>query len=247
VAARATLYWFDISHPAQAARLMLERKRIDYRTVDLMAGFHPLLLRLAGFRGGSVPAVKLDGRRLQGSLAISRGLEEVVPEPPLFPRDPYARRPVVEAESWGERELQPVARRLNRWLLRRDHGIRRWFATQVGMPAPAVAAVVQRPLITVFARISNADDAHIRADLERLPALLDHVDGLIAAGVIGGEEPNAADFQIGTSVWALMRFSDLRRFVEGHPAAGLAERLLPAELERVPPGLPPEWLPAAPR
>jgi glutathione S-transferase len=115
------------------------------------------------------------------------------------------------------------------------------------MPAPAVAAVVQRPLITVFARISNADDANIRADLKRLPFLLDHVDRLIAAGVIGGEEPNAADFQIGTSVWALRRFTDLRRFVEGHPAAGLAERLLPAELERVPPGLPPEWLPAAPR
>jgi hypothetical protein len=64
---------------------MLERKRIDYRRVDLMAGLHPLLLRVAGFRGGSVPAVKLDGRRLQGSLAISRGLEERVRVPPGLP------------------------------------------------------------------------------------------------------------------------------------------------------------------
>ena len=245
--ARATLYWFDISHPAQAARLMLDRKRVRYRKVDLLAGFHPLLLRLAGFRGGSVPALKVDGRRLQGSLAISRGLDELVPEPPLFPADPEERRAVIEAESWGESELQPIPRRLNRWLLDRSHEMRRWFATRMGLPAPAVAAVVQRPLIAVFARISTADDTTVRADMQRLPGLLDHVDALIATGVIGGDEPNAADFQIGTSVWALMGFSDLRPFVEDRPAAALAGRMLSPPREPVPPGLPPEWLPPAPR
>src|SRR5215217_398618 len=237
MAARAALYWFDMSHPAQAARLMLDRKGIDYRAVSLLAGFHPLLLRLAGFRGGSVPALKIDGRRLQGSLAISRGLDELVPEPPLFPADPRARLAVVEAESWGERELQPIPRRLNRWLLHRSHEMRRWFATQVGMPAPGVAAVVQRPLIAVFAHISSADDATVRADIQRLSSALDHVDSLIAAGVIGGDQPNAADFQIGSSVWALTRFSDLSRFLEDRPAAALAGRLLPMGVERVPPGL----------
>jgi glutathione S-transferase len=243
MAPSATLYWFDMSHPAQAARLMLDRKGVDYRSVDLLAGFHPLLLRLAGFRGGSVPALKLDGRRLQGSLAISRGLEELVPEPPLFPADSGARQAVVQAESWGERELQPVPRRLNRWLLQHSHAIRRWFAARVDMPAPGVAAVVQRPLIGAFARISHADDPTVRADLQRLPDLLDHVDGLIGRAVIGGDQPNAADFQIGTSIWALMRFSDLTGIVEGRPAAGLVDRLLPVGGDRVPAGLPPEWLP----
>jgi glutathione S-transferase len=247
MAASATLYWFDMSHPAQAARLMLDRKGIDYRSVDLLAGLHPVLLRLAGFRGGSVPALKLDGRRLQGSLAISRGLEELVPEPPLFPADPGARQAVVEAESWGERELQPVPRRLNRWLLVHSHAIRRWFAGQLGIPAPAVAAVVQRPMLAAFARISHADDPTVRADLQRLSTLLEHVDALIAQGVIGGADPNAADFQIGTSIWALMRFSDLTSLVESRPAAALAERLLPSAGERVPSGLPREWLPADPR
>lgn len=244
MAPSATLYWFDMSHPAQAARLMLERKGIDYRSVELLAGFHPLLLRLAGFRGGSVPALKLDGRRLQGSLAISRGLDDLAPEPRLFPADPPARQAVVDAEAWGERELQPIPRRLNRWLLVHSHAIRRWFAEQVGMPAPGVAAVVQRPLMMAFARISQADDPTVRVDLQRLPGLLDHVDRLIADGVIGGDEPNAADFQVGTSIWALMRFSDLAGYLEGRPAAALAARLLPAGGDRVPAGLPPEWLPA---
>ena len=101
--------------------------------------------------------------------------------------------------------------------------------------------------IVAFARISHADDPTVRADLQRLPGLLELVDGLIRQGVIGGDQPNAADFQIGTSIWALMRFSDLTRIVEGRRAAELADRLLPVGGDRVPAGLPPEWLPAAPR
>jgi glutathione S-transferase len=115
------------------------------------------------------------------------------------------------------------------------------------MPAPAVAALVQRPMIAAFARISRADDPTVRADLQRLPALLEHVDALIAQGVIGGDDPNAADFQIGTSIWALMRFSDLTSFVESRPAAALGERLLPSPGERVPSSLPRQWLPAGAR
>jgi len=32
--------------------------------------------------------------------------------------------------------------------------------------------------------------------LGRLRGLLDHVDALVAEGTIGGEQPNAADFQV---------------------------------------------------
>ena len=39
------------------------------------------------------------------------------------------------------------------------------------------------------ARLNHADDDAVRADLARLPALLDHVDELLAHGVIGGAEP----------------------------------------------------------
>ena len=59
----------------------------------------------------------------------------------------------------------------------------------------------------------------MRADIERLPELLDHVDALIADGTIGGAEPNAADFQILASVRVLLEFEDLAGLLEGRPCA----------------------------
>jgi glutathione S-transferase len=220
---------------------MLERKGIDHEVVELLAGLHPLQLRAAGFRGGTVPALKLDGRRVQGSLRISRALERARPDPPLFPPD--VRAAVEEAEAWGERELQPVPRRLFRWAVSHDAGLRRWLAGDVlGMPAPRLMATGYAPLSRAFAAMAGASGERVRADIAELPANLDRVDGLIAAGTIGGNEPNAADFQIGTAVRVLMAFEDLRDRMEGRPASELAMRVLPQFPGPVPRSLPPAWL-----
>src|SRR5688500_2727253 len=97
-----TLYSMSISHPARAAGLMLAYKGIEPRRVEVMPGSQQLLMRAHGFRGGTVPALKIDGKRVQGTLAISRELDAVKPEPPLFPADPALRAAVEEAERWGE-------------------------------------------------------------------------------------------------------------------------------------------------
>ena len=68
-------------------------------------------IRLAGFNGGTVPALRSVGRRALGTVAISRLLEEIRPQPPLFPADPARRRAVEEAEAWSERVLQPIRAR----------------------------------------------------------------------------------------------------------------------------------------
>ena len=76
-----------------------------------------------------------------------------------------------------------------------------------------------------------------------MPEVLDHVDELIAKGVIGGEPPNAADFQIATSVRALLTVKDLAVVTDGRPAADLAMRLIPEFGNDFPAGLlPPEML-----
>jgi glutathione S-transferase len=225
--APVTLYWIRISHPAQAARLMLERKGIPYETVELQPGTHPLLLRLHGFGDTTVPALKLDGRRVQGSREIARALEERQPEPHLYPTDPERRRAVEEAERWGEFVLQPLPRRYFRWALRRHRAIRRRAIEMAGMPAPALVAVLYRPVIGALARKVGSTDESARADLAQLPGLLDHVDALLADGVIGGEEPNAADYQIGTSVRILETFEDFAPLLAGRPAAEHAARILP--------------------
>jgi glutathione S-transferase len=79
-------------------------------------------------------------------------------------------------------------------------------------------------------------------DVARVPQLIDHVDSLITAGVIGGQDLNAADFQIAPSVRLLMALDRLRPLIDGRPAAEFALRVVPDFRGRIPAGLPAEWL-----
>jgi glutathione S-transferase len=234
----ATLYFVALSHPAHAARLMLEHKRVEHRLVRLLPGSQPVVVKAAGFRGHTVPALKLAGERIQGSREISRALEERFPEPALFGPD---RAAVEAAEAWGEAELQPVPRRIFRWGATRDTALRRWVAADAGIPLPAVSQFALKLPAALLTRDVGATEATSRADVAALPALLDRVDTLIADGVIGGEQRNAADFQIGTSVRVLLGMADLAPLIEDRPAGAHARSILP-DYPSVPPYLPREWL-----
>jgi len=249
----AHLYGMAHSHPVLAVKLMLEAADVPYEAHDIFPGFHSLVTRAKGFPKWIVPALDLDGTKLQSTLKISRELDRRAPEAGLFPRDPEARRAVEEAERWGHDELQTVARRVFRWAGIKDNGVRAWMAREViHAPAPTAVGMAFKPAMVVFGRyISKADDATVRADLQRLPALLDHIDELVERGVIGGERPNAADFQIFTSLRLLMAHEDLRPFIEPRPSGQAALRLLPGfprpgagAMAPVPAALPPAWLPA---
>jgi glutathione S-transferase len=222
---------------------MLERKGIPYKRVDLVAGVHKPLLRAARFPGTTVPALILDGRRIQGSREIARELDRVVPDPPLFPADPAQRAEVEEAERWGDEVLQPAARRVIWNLLKRDRSPVRSYleGSRLGLPL-SVAAATAGPIIAFAARYNKADDDHVLADLNSLPGLIDHVDELIATGVIGSSEPNAAAFQIVTSLALLRTLDDVRPLFAGRPADELVVRLVPEFPGHTPPVLPASWL-----
>jgi glutathione S-transferase len=246
---RARLYSLELSHPANAARLMLEWKGIEHEVTCLLSGFQPLLLRALGFRRGTTPALKIDGRRIQGSRQVAAALDDIQPEPPLFPADAELRSAVFAAEAWGEREFQPVPRRLLRWGFRNDQGMLRWeFESELGrlglrrLPAAGPLSRTTLPIASYFARVSGATDEAVRANLEALPGLLDRVARLIDSGVIGGAEPNAADFQIGATARLLHAFEDLRPVLDGTAAAEFATRILPDFRPRVPAFLPPSWI-----
>ena len=242
---RARLYTLPLSHPGHAARLMLERKGIEHDIVNLPSGLHPLFVRALRFPGATVPALAIDGRRIVGSRPIARVLDELVPSPPLFPADPDRRRAVEEAERWGDLALQGLPRRIMRWSAVRDPGVRRFIAEGDGLPGAGLAARVSGPVASVMAGRSHADEDGVRDHLAHLPELLDHVDALIADGVIGDPaEPNAADFQIACTLRSLMSFEDLRPLIEPRPAGELGLRLGP-DSPRPPVRLPREWLPAA--
>ena len=240
---KARLFTIPASHPGWTARLMLERKGVPYSRIDLVAVLSKPILRAAGFPAGTVPALRIDGRRVQGSRAIARELDRLVPDPPLFPADPDARAAVEEAEAWGDEILQEVARRLAWNLLSKDSGpIESYLAgARLGLPVP-IAAKTAPPIAKLSARFNQADDAHAIADLAALPGLLDRIDGYVADGVIGGPEPNAADLQIAPSVALLMTLEDLRPHIEQRPAGELARRLVPDFPGHTPPAFPAAWL-----
>ncbi|HYV14483.1 MAG TPA: glutathione S-transferase N-terminal domain-containing protein [Conexibacter sp.] len=238
---RARLYGFSISNPSRTAHLMLEYKGIEAKNVELLPGLHPMMLWASGFRRGTVPALKLEGRRIEGSIEIGRALEAAVPDPPLFPRDPELRAAVEAAEAWGESELQMVPRRLARWALARDNGARTRIAAEIGIPLPAVAAALNWPVARAMAARVDADEAHVRQILADLPTTLDRVDGYIADGTLGGEQPNAADFQIAPSIRILVSMADLTPALAGRPCEAHARRFVP-KYPDTPPLLPRELL-----
>jgi glutathione S-transferase len=230
------LYGTKPSPPVHSVRLMLEAKSLDYKPIWLLPGLHPALLRIRGFSGGTVPAIKIDGRKLQQSRAISRALDELQPEPPLFPADPERRMEVEEAERWADETLQDVPRRIVRWLSVHRPETRAMIAKEIGVPLPRLAGWINAPTARRMANKVNSDQ-EISNAVSAVPVVLDVVDELIARGVIGGEQPNAADFQIATSVRALLTVRDLDRATKGRPAAEHAMRLVPEFGNDFPPGL----------
>jgi glutathione S-transferase len=235
------LYTLCISHPGLAVRGMLVHKDIDHKVVELWPGTHPLALRLRGYTGSTVPALRIGGRRLQDSRAIARALEELAPEPALFPTHARRRREVVDAERWGAEIFQEVPRRIFRLLCAREPDVRRWLGETAGIPLPGLVAR-EALLARRFARQSGADEEAVRADLERLPRQLDYIAMLVGLGVLGGEQPNAADFQIAATVRSLQGLGDIGPFIDRHDAVRWAKSVVPALPGPCPPRLPGEWL-----
>jgi glutathione S-transferase len=232
---RATLFGVPASHPSLAAELMLQHKGVDYRRVDLVTAAHRALLRALGFPRKTVPAVRLDGAKVQGTTEIALALDALVPSPALFPADPERRRAVEAAEVWGNEVLQPVPRRLIWNALKHDRSTLATYleGSKTGIPT-GIAARTAAPIAAAARRYNRATDESARRDLAALPGLIDRVDELIAEGVIAGPERNAADFQIATSVSLLLTMDDARPLIEGRPAERLAREVVPHQPGHMP-------------
>jgi glutathione S-transferase len=241
---KVRLYGLPGSHPTMATQAMLEYKGIEFRRTDLVPFLAKVVLRrLLGFPRNTVPAITIDGRRAQGSREISRELDRVQPGSPLFPADPDRRAAVEEAERWGEEELQHPIRQIVLWAMRENRAAIRSYMEGARMGVPVwLAARLAPPLVAAGVRVNEATDEAVRANLARLDDMLRQVDEWIAAGVLDGEELNAADFQIGASVRLAMTLQDLRPLIDSRPAGRQALRAVPDYAGDAPPILPADWL-----
>jgi glutathione S-transferase len=243
---KVKLYVLPGSHPCAAVEAALALKSITYDRVDLL----PLTQLAIGplrYGGNTVPGLRIDGESLVGSRTIMRRLDALVPEPSLLPpaEDPtYAK--VLEAERWGDEELQDVPRDiLPRAFVRRPAVMESFVADDVKLPLPRA---MLRPSLPLTARLmtlrSKTSDQTARAAIAALPDKLDRVDAWIGDGLLGGEHPNAADLQIGSTIRLLSAIADVRPLIARRPAAALT-RYFPPMVGEVEAGvLPAEWLPA---
>ena len=240
---RATLYVIPGSHPAIAVKEMLEHKGIDYKRVDLMPVISRVALKAMRFPGVTVPSLRIDGRKITGSREISKALDEIQPEPPLFPADPAARVAVEDAERWGEEVLADATRRILWNAIARDRGPLRSYLgdARIGVPH-GLAVATAAPIILAEKRINDVTDEAVQADLAAVPAWLDRIDGWIADGLLGSDQPNAADFQIAAGTGLAMTLQDLRPMIASRPAGQHSKRFVPDYPGDVPPILPAEWL-----
>lgn len=240
------LYALPGSHPCAAVEVALQLKGIEYKRIDWLP-MAQVLLGPVVYGGNTVPGVRADGERLAGSRTIMRKLDAIAPDPPLLPppSDAVARARVLEAERWGDEVLQDVPRRLLDAGFLRDPACMESYAGDAKLPLPRGMLRPALPLTAkLMARRNKADDAKAKADVAALPAQLEHIDAWIADGVLGGEQPNAADLQIGSSIRLLETIADIRPILEGHKALELT-RWFPPQPGEVPAGtLPAEWLPA---
>lgn len=237
------LYVLTGSHPCAAVEVALGMKSIPFERVDLL----PLVQMAAGpllYGGMTVPGVRVNGEKMVGSRHIMRRLDQMAPEPPLLPTDAAERAEVLEAERWGDEVLQSAPRRiLDAAFLRNAGCMESYVPDDAKLPLPRAA---MRPTLPLMARLmalrNKAKDENVLEDLGALPGQLEKIDGWIASGLLGGEQPNAADLQIGSTIRLLNTIADVRPLLEGHPATTLT-RYFPPMVGEVPAGtLPASWL-----
>lgn len=233
-----TVHTLPPSHPCLTVKVALAVKGLAFEEEVLVAGKHPeRMAEIYGEGNTTVPGAVIDGEPVHGSRAILARLDALVAEPPF-----YASDAVREAEAWGDEQLQDLGRRLT------------WGALHFRPEAMGTlggAGPLDGPGTDFAIRYTRASWKYHRitaeklvADLAGLPEKLDHVDALIAQGVIGGEVPNAADLQIAATLRVLLVVGDLHGLMVGRPLETLARRWFADYPGLIPAGaFPAGWVP----
>ena len=237
---KVTLHALPPSHPCKAVGAALEYKGIEYEWVNLDYGTHnEKIAELYGEGKTRVPGLTFGEERIHGSTNILRRLDELVPESPLYPED--IADEVREAELWGAGDLQDFGRRIP-WgaLYFRPEKLGRMNGIDELDPSGTDFAMKFTRSTWKYHNISSVQ---IAEDLERLPGMVEEIEALAGRGILDGENPTAADFQIGSSIWVIGTISDVRPVLDGTAALRVAERYFGEIPELVPAGaFPASWI-----
>jgi glutathione S-transferase len=203
------------------AEAALKLKGLEYERVDFaVSGEHVEKMgAIYGEGRTTVPGALIEDEPVHGSRAILARLEELAPDPPLYPSDA-----VREAERWGDEELQDLGR-LFPWgaLYFRPEAM--GTMTPGGTPLDPAGTDFAIGFLRPAWKYHRISCKRLAAELAAFPAKVEHVQALLADGVIGGEQPNAADLQIAATLRVLLVVGDVRPLLE--PVADYARGLFP--------------------
>jgi glutathione S-transferase len=234
-----TLHAVPPSHPCMTVAAALRLKGLEFERVDLQPGPHVEQMReIYGEGNSTVPGMVIDGEPVHGSRAILARLEQLAPDPSLYPSDA-----VREAERWGDEELQDLGRRLPWGALHFRPEAMGTFGGGAPLDGPGTDFAIR--YVHASWRYHRITAARLHEDLAGLPAKVEHIERLAGEGVLGAESPNAADLQIGATIRVLMTLGDLERMLASSAAAEIARRWFPDYPGAVPVGaFPAGWVPA---
>jgi glutathione S-transferase len=236
-----TLHLLPPSHPCMTVEAALKLKGLEYETVTVPTPHTEPMEQIYGPGNGTVPGLMIDEEPVHGSIAILERLEQLVPDNPLYP-EPIAAA-VRKAERWGDVELQDLGRRIPWGALHfRPEAMGTFGGADPLDPAGTDFAIRVLKAMWKYHKVSAQQLAE---DLAGLPAKLDHVDALAEQGILLGDEPTAADLQIGATLRVILTVGDVRPLIEGRPAEQVARRWFPDYAGEVPAGaFPAGWTPA---
>ena len=181
-----TLHVVPLSHPCMTVLAALEMKGLAYEKVELQLGQHPTQVpEIYGEGHVTVPAMMAGDEQFNDSRSIMVKIEELAPEPPLYPAD--IAEAVREAERWGDEVLQGAARRLVWGAMHfRPEAMGTYGG---GGPLDASGTDFAIKSLRGFWKYLGITAEKLASDLEQLPGQLNKVDELVAEGTIGGEPP----------------------------------------------------------
>jgi glutathione S-transferase len=103
------LYGFDVSNYYNMIKLAMALKGIEYEAVTTYPNQTPEYLAISPT--GKVPALQTEQGVLVETNVILEYLDEIAPQPPLYPTEPFARAKVKELVKLIELYIELPARR----------------------------------------------------------------------------------------------------------------------------------------
>lgn len=170
-----------LSSASRRVRLCLAEKNIPYDSVavDLSRQEQHAPEFLAMNPNGVVPALEIaPGRFLHESSTICEYLDDIAPEPPLRPKDPYELAQMRNFVRWTDEKSLPHLLILN-WSLMLQSTAQQWSDQELQDKLARIPTAERREAWVRIARKPYTEEEKAEA-LRKLLVLVDRMEGMLA-------------------------------------------------------------------